>query len=688
MSSWTSKIRLALEYKNKKFGEDAEDAFNFFNGPHDFMYYPKYSTSSRGFVLSGEENQPEPTFRMTVNRVAEMVQLFGPTLYHRNPIRQVNPRRPPLVPIELFGDPNDSTPTGPPQMQINPMDGSPVPVPAPTVGQMVQQQYMQLQKVVNQERAVDQARATLLEFYLNYTPTALDLETNSRDAIDEALIKGAGCLWSEICTCRATPNTKLFGSFYDTVDNLLVDPDMERWEDAWWIARKRIQPTWLVERDRGLKPNSLRGNLESFSQQAELMTDEDADYNRKRGLTNDLLVYWQIYSKMGMGGRLQGIQTDLKPELEKFGDYCFLEIAETIDYPLNFPPDQMAEMMGDEEAMQRAQWHTPYWADDEWPCTMLYFHRVPRQVWPMSHLKPALGEIKALNWLYSFIVGKIRTTCRDFIGVLKAASEELKTNILSGGDYTMIPIEQNLGKSISEIVSFLQHPPFNPSIWQVIQAIESNFEKRVGLTELIYGETDKQMRSAQEASVKEGQTKIRPDDMAKKVEQAMSLIARKEALGARWHITEDDVRPIMGPVGAQYWGQLVVASDPTEILHQLEYRIEAGSTRKPNKDRDIANMGQALQVEMPLLIQWAQQTGDVNPVNALLTDWAKSIDLDNEKYLLKPPPPPPPQPAPPVQQPSAKGGPTKPGGVNGQPRGAVPAPAGPMGPMGPMGPGG
>jgi len=141
-------------------------------------------------------------------------------------------------------------------------------------------------------------------------------------------------------------------------------------------------------------------------------------------------------------------------------------------------------------------------------------------------------------------------------------------------------------------------------------------------------------------------------------------------------------------VGAQYWGQLVVASDPTEILHQLEYRIEAGSTRKPNKDRDIANMGQALQVEMPLLIQWAQQTGDVNPVNALLTDWAKSIDLDNEKYLLKPPPPPPPQPAPPVQQPSAKGGPTKPGGVNGQPRGAVPAPAGPMGPMGPMGPGG
>ena len=37
------------------------------------------------------------------------------------------------------------------------------------------------------------------------------------------------------------------------------------------------------------------------------------------------------------------------------------------------------------------------------------------------------------------------------------------------------------------------------------------------------------------------------------------------------------------------------ASDPREIIHQLEYRIEAGSIRKPNKDRDVANMQQAVQ---------------------------------------------------------------------------------------------
>ena len=42
-------------------------------------------------------------------------------------------------------------------------------------------------------------------------------------------------------------------------------------------------------------------------------------------------------------------------------------------------------------------------------------------------------------------------------------------------------------KSIDEIVQFLQHPPVNGDIWKMIQAVEDNFDKRVGLTELMYG---------------------------------------------------------------------------------------------------------------------------------------------------------------------------------------------------------
>jgi hypothetical protein len=62
---------------------------------------------------------------------------------------------------------------------------------------------------------------------------------------------------------------------------------------------------------------------------------------------------------------------------------------------------------------------------------------------------------------------------------------------------------------------------------------------------------------------------------------------------------------------------------------------------KPNKQRDADNMAQAMQNVLPSLSSFAQNTGDFTAVNALLQDWAKTMDLDISKYLIQPPPPPP-----------------------------------------------
>jgi hypothetical protein len=629
VGQWISKIRLGMDFKKRKFGDDAEECTKFFNGPYGFMYDMKRAREGESFAWSGDEEAPAPRpgFLMTVNKVAEMVQLFGPTMYHRNPVRQVNPRKPPMLPIELFGDANDPR---------------------------VQMYYQQLGQSVAQQNQVDAARAILLEHYLNYTPTALDLKTESRWAVDEAIIKGMGLLWPEVYTPSGSP-MQMFGSFYDTVDNLVIDPDVEKLADAKWIARRCVHAVWEIEREYGLQPGSLKGNYESYQAQAIAEANPDGDYYRKRGLTNDLLVYWKVYSKMGMGGRLTGSTQEMKDILEGYGDYCFLAIAEHTPYPLNLSTD-VIQQSDDQAIMQRVGWPTPFWADDAWPFVPLVFHSVPRSVWPMSHLKPGLGELKFLNWVYSFVAGKIKTACRDFIAVAKSASEDVKTAITTGQDYTLIEIEKVHG-TISEVVQFLQHPEFNGDIWKVTEAITNNFEKRVGLNELMYGASPVQFRSAAEANVKQDQTKIRPDDMANTVEDWMTAVSRLEALGARWHLQPQDVQPVFGPVGAQWWAQFVTAGDPREFIHQLEYRIEAGSARKPNKDRDANNMQQAMQNLFQPLFQYAMQTGQVGPVNALLTAWAKSLDMEVTKFLLQPPPPPPmppPGPGGPPQQGNGK----------------------------------
>ncbi len=399
----------------------------------------------------------------------------------------------------------------------------------------------------------------------------------------------------------------------------------------------------------------------------------DGDYRRKQGLTSDLLVYWEVFSKMGVGGRLAGLNPDLRQPLEAYGDFCWLVLTPSCPYPLNVPPELVQAAFGEEptaaqaaasEIAVRFRWPTPFWADDAWPFTEVAFHHVPRRVWPMSHMAPGMGELKFINWAFSFLAGKVRTACRDFIAVAKSAGEEMKDRIRSGPDYTMIEVEA-LHDSIDKVVKFLQHPEFNPEIYKVIEGVTANFERRTGLTELMYGLSSKQLRSAAEAQVKNEQVAIRPDDMANKVEDAMSRVARKEALSARWHLVGTDVAPVMGEIGAQWWDSLVATSDPSEILFELEYRIEAGSAKKPNKSREQDNMHAAMQQLFPTLWAYAQMTTNVGPVNNLITAWAKSIDFDPSGFLLTGPPPPPPIPEP---------------GPGGSP------PAGPAGPPGPPGP--
>lgn len=627
VAQWMEKIRLALKYKKALFGDDADECMAFFNGPYDFMYNKKYTGNSGGFQVGDKEDDiPPPAFRMTVNKATEVVQLFGPILYHRNPNRQVNPRELPQLPAEIFGNMAD-----------------------PNSQMMMQQAGM----ANAQMKTADYARAALLQFYLNYTPVELDLKTHSRRAIDEALIKGMGCLWTEVYQPKGA-QFKLVGSFYDTVDNLVIDPDVECLDDAQWVARKCTHPVWQVEQEYGLEPGSLKGNMESVNRQSEVNVNPDGDFDRKKGTTNDLMVYWKIWSKMGVGERLQGAPQELKQVLQQFGDYCFLVVAEHTPYPLNLPPAAInnADPNAAEQVLQKLDWPIPFWLDDAWPFTPIQFHEVPRQSWPMSHLKPAMGELKFLNWAYSYMASKIRITSRDFLAVKKALGEEVKDIILHGNDLTLIELEHQHG-SITECVQFLAHPQINGDIWKVIQAIEENFEKRTGLSELMYGQTQTQDRSAEDSANKNRAMQVRPDDMSQKIEDAMSAIARKEALAIRWFLKGQDVQEIMGPVCAHFWDQFVTESDPYAIVRQLEYRIEAGSIRKPNRDRDTQNMSQAMQSIFQPLYQYAQASGDVGPVNALISNWARTLDMDPTPYLLKPPQPPAPVPG----QPPAGGHP-------------------------------
>lgn len=633
--SWLSKLTQARKHK-APFSSDAREGMQFFDGHGDWFWKgDNFDGPSMHYSKIGP-----PSFRMVINKSFECVKLFGSVIYHRNPQRTCTPRKFPAIPPQALGINPDS------MNQVDPATGQPFQDPQVD-------QYMMVSDQVSMMDQQKEVVADLVASYLNYTPVELDLKENSRKVVDEAIIKGMGLWWTELVELDGVDQQErpyaMVGSFFDSVDNFLIDPDADEQEDILWCARRCVHPIDEVARKYNIPKEELKGHMESYVSQSR---QEERDYKmkRKNGKTNDLIVYWKIYSKTGFGHTLKGFPKEFEGIFDNLGDNTYIVVADGVPFPLNAPKEIVLEQP-DETGLPnglftRTRWPIPFYTEKNngWPFTPLQFHRKPGYSWPISHLKPGLPELRFLNWALSFLATRVMTSCKTMVGVAKAAGDDIKDQILKHEEsgFTLIELSETLGKTVDELISIFQLPGVSPELHDLIAAVSEMFDKRVGLTELVYGMTRSQFRSAAEAQVKSEQISVRPDDMANVLEDSMSAVARKEALAARWLLGPEDVAPILGPLGAEVWKNSVMNMSVGTVAREFDYRIEAGSARKPNKAGEVERMQMAVQTMGPILQSFASM-GQVEPLNALMQDWAKSLDIDPSRYVIQPPPPPEPQ---------------------------------------------
>jgi len=604
--AWRDTIREGERFQ-KEFREQAETCMRYVKGPFNHIW--KGAKVNGKWVGGDLEDIPAPTHQCDVNKAFEYKAIYGPMLYFKNPTYRFTPRKMPPLPPEIFGDPRD-----------------------PMVQQVTMASMMEGQ-MRNRRNA---GLGTLLAHYLNWVQYETDAKAGGRKVADEALLKGMGVWWHEIYSPPGSQIAMPIASWQPALD-VIVDPDSEDGiKGAMWIARRRIRPVWLLESENELQSGSLPGTIESAQQQGENRRSRSAKGARNRGKTYDLQEYWEIYSKIGFGHHLRDVKLPepTRQLLDDFGPFCRILVADNVPYPLNIH-SKLLDTGDFEQVFQRSQWPIPFYLDGRWPMDWLAFHWLPGDLYPTSPLEPALGELKFLSWGMSHLASKIRTTCRDFVAVIKAAGEEMKNKLLHGGDMTLLEIESTHGRVISDMVSFLQHPQMNGDIFKVMEAVSGQVEQRLGLSPLMYGETPHQFRSATEASAKQGNVSIRPDDMLSCTEDALSQVARSQALTCRWLISDKDVAPLMGPYGAAAWRNLM-AADIDTVTREIEYRVEAGSTQKPNAQNEQQFMQGAMTTMLPHLLTYSMQTGDFAATNNLLSDWAKSQGGDVGRYLLQP----------------------------------------------------
>jgi hypothetical protein len=634
---WVKKLKAAAEYK-KPFNEDAKEASLFFDGDTNWMWKDSYARGERGYNSS----IAPPSFRMQLNKVFELVEIFGSVIYHRNPVRTVTVMEYPELPVEHMG--------------LNEPAG---------LNGMQSPEQQQLSAFLAQQEGEKKKRAFIANFmqaYLNWTPQELDLKRQARKVVDEALIKGMGVFWTELVGVEtssngSTPPMKMVGSFFDTVDNLLIDPDYDNMDDMLWCAKKCTRPLAEVAATYGIPPEDLKKHLDKT--EGKLSKEP-----RKRKIenTNQLVTFYKVWSKTGAGDRFKDAPKESVGVFDGLGRFVYLVICEGVDYPLNIPPEVMGEPVDEQlgipqSLIARAAWPIPFYADPQgWPFTPLSFHRKPGYAYPISHIRPAIGELRLLNWCFSFLATRIATSCETMVAVSKAADQDIKDQILapSEGGFKIVELSELLGRRIEDVMSVFQFPQVTKDLWDIISSIMDQFAQRTGLTELAYGWTRASFRSAAEASIKQENISVRPDAMANELEDCMSLLARREALAARWLLQPQDLAPVIGPMGAAFWQQNIMPMDIMDLTRDFLYRVEAGSARKPNKATRVEQMQMSVQTLGPILSQLVA-AGVTEPFNALMKDWAASLDIDASPYLIPPPPPPAPPPAPPSGDVGARG---------------------------------
>lgn len=645
---WIGKIDRAKQAK-APWQMIADECMAFYSAATGFLWDPKYRHKFWD-TSTGEVN---PKFRLTIARAFELVALFGPTLYWRNPTRVCTPKQfvqaGPDVLAMMLGIDWEEAMQFQQQAQAAMEQGQQLDPQSLQQLFQIEQIMTQVQGMEKQERMEFQARtmrASLMEAYLNWTPNELRLHSEAELAITEALVKGRGCLWTEPYFPPES-NRVMIGSFRDAPENLLIDPDAETLEDAWWIAKQCVYPIWQVERDYKLQPGTLakKGSYESVNSQEERGSSLDVKGARERGETQDLITIWKVWSRCGAGARLTGVESTVKERVDEvLGDYVHMVVARGVPFPLNMPTDRM--MDAPVEDVQRAfRWPIPYHRDGgkRWPVACLDFYRNPRSPWPIAPLAPGLGELKAVNVFLSHLANHIWMSGRTFIAVLESARESVENVLAKGEDLAFIGLE-DLHGDINKVVQFLEHPPVNADVWTIINSLLDMFDRRTGLSELMYGlgpRNQGQIRSATDASIRQNNLQVRPDYMAAKVEEWMTEAACREALAVKHEVEGKDVVDVLGPVGAQLWDFFITPVDFERIVRDIEFRLEANSAKKPNRDRDADNLQNSMGWMFPFLQTHYQMTGDAGPAKWFIDLWGKTVEMPTQGLQFQPPPPPP-----------------------------------------------
>lgn len=566
----------------------------------------------------------EPQFMVSLNKAFELVAIIGPSLYWQNPTREVR-----------------STDL-PDQTVLAKMMG--------VIDEGMLEEIQQIQQADNQKREVRNSLASAVLDHLEQNHpggTKIDNEM----IIQDALVTGRGCGWSETYLDRTTGDQAV-GTFYDPVDNLMLDPDARdpALRDVTWMSRRHVEPIWIVERRFKYPPGYLAGRGTHVS--SEYQATGQVQMNRGVEMYQDQIEWFEVWSSAGVGARVTGVNAQMGQALDQLtGDHCYLCMTRNLSHPLNLPPQLVLEGVA-EDILEALKWRTArfgsvfeVWKDRRWPVEVLDFYPVIGSCWPMAVIGPGIGSLLAMNVLLVSHLTMSWDRRRDIIAVLGAYAEDVENAIRGENNPAVIKINSASNMSITDIVGFVQRPEIQGNLLDWIQFLDNQFKMATGLDDIHYGVSQKQARVSSDVTTKTTAASVRPEKMATDVHRFVVACGTKELWLSAMYIKGQKLTPLLGSWGAMAWDMMFGQMAFEDLVHEVEIWVEATDLRRPNRDKDIADLGALAPFYMPLVQQYAMQTGDEKPINAFIHRYAVAMQIRNPEDLYFGPWSPAPDPA-------------------------------------------
>lgn len=556
----------------------------------------------------------QPQFMVSLNKAFELVAIIGPSLYWQVPTRQVK-----------SSDMPDQT------------------IIAQTLGMVDEEMLQQVQAQQQQVETIRQVRNSLATVVMEYTgrdhPNGM--KADNELIIQDALVTGRGCGWTETFPNRAT-GEPCVGTFFDPVDNLLLDPDAKdpMLRDVRWMARRHVEPTWVVERRFGYPPGYLEGKGTHVS--SEWASRLESRQSDGRGLYNDCIEWYEVWSIGGIGARVTGVHGQMGQALDQLtGDYCYLCVTRNLAHPLNLPP-LLVNMGGPQQILEALRWRTSrygsifeLWKDRKWPVEVMDFYPVVGTCWPMAPLGAGIGCLLAMNILLVSHLEMSWDRRRDIIAAHGAYAEEIEAALKGENNPAIIKINAASQMSVGDIVAFMTRPEVQGNLLEWIQYLDNQFQMATGLDDIHYGLSQKQARVNSDVELKQKAANVRPEKMATDVHKFVVNCATKELWLSAQYISGRQLKTLIGEWGSLAWDSMVRSLPFEELCREMDVWIEASDMQRPNRDKDMADMEKIMPYLLPILKDYATITGDEKPLNAVTARLGDILKLqDIEDFMM------------------------------------------------------